>query len=796
MTRSRRRKLQRAGVALASMPLGAAFVAMPAIAQTTTSAALASAASADTGGLEEVVVTAQKRAENLQKVPLSIQAIGTAKLAELHVTNFNDFAKFLPSLAYESVGPGFARVYMRGVAAGDNGNHSGSVPSVGQYLDEQPITTITGALDVHVYDIARVEALSGPQGTLYGASSQAGTIRIITNKPDTSGFKAGYNLEGNTVANGTAGYLAEGFVNMPVSDTVAVRLVGWAQHDAGYIDNVRGTRTYPTSGITINNNARAKDHYNDVDTHGARAALKVDLNDSWTITPTVMGQQQKSNGLFAFDPAVGELKVTHFTAESAKDRWGQAALTIEGKISDFDLVYAGAYMQRKVDTQSDYSDYSFFYDTAYGAYITDNAGALINPTQYVVGKDKYTKQSHELRLSSPKDNRFRFVAGVFLQRQVHDIEQRYKIDNFANALSVPGWPNTLWLTEQVRTDRDYAAFTELTYDISDRLTATGGIRFFKAKNSLMGFFGFGAGFGSTGEAQCFRSPGPNGGPCVNLDKTVNETGHTPRLNLTYKIDDKKLVYVTYSEGFRPGGVNRRGTFPPYKADFLKNYELGWKTSWVNNSVRLNGAVFQEDWKNFQYSFLGANGLTNVTNSAGGSQIRGLEADIDWAVSEQLLLSGGISLLDSKLTDFFCQQLDGNGKPLVQGACLVTDSAIKGTQLPITPKFKGNLTLRYSTPIGGYTGHLQSSFVYQSNSRSALLPTDEEVLGPQSAYGLIDLSATLENDKFSVELFANNAFNKHAEINRYVECAIAHCGPQPYVVTNQPRVVGIRFGQKF
>jgi outer membrane receptor protein involved in Fe transport len=215
MTRSRRRKLQRAGVALAGVPFGlAALVASPAArAQEQTEPA----------GLQEVVVTAQKREESLQKVPLSIQAIGTAKLEELHITNFNDYAKFLPSVAYQSLGPGFARVYMRGVAAGDNGNHSGSVPSVGTYLDEQPITTITGALDVHVYDIARVEALSGPQGTLYGASSQAGTIRIITNKPDASGFKAGYDLQGNTIANGSTGYVAEGFVNLPVSSSAAVR---------------------------------------------------------------------------------------------------------------------------------------------------------------------------------------------------------------------------------------------------------------------------------------------------------------------------------------------------------------------------------------------------------------------------------------------------------------------------------------------------------------------------------------------------------------------------------------------
>ena len=196
------------------------------------------------GVLEQVIVTAQKRQEDLQDVPLSITALGTQKLEEMHVADFDDYAKLLPSLSYASFGPGFARVFFRGVSSGDNGNHSGPLPSVGMYLDEQPITTIQGALDVHIYDIARVEALAGPQGTLYGASSEAGTIRIITNKPDTTRFEAGYDLEGSML-DGEAGYVAEGFVNLPIGDKAAIRLVGWGKHDAGYITNVAQPRTYP-----------------------------------------------------------------------------------------------------------------------------------------------------------------------------------------------------------------------------------------------------------------------------------------------------------------------------------------------------------------------------------------------------------------------------------------------------------------------------------------------------------------------------------------------------------------------
>src|SRR4249919_2303557 len=203
---------------------------------------------AKTAALGTVTVTAQKREENLQKVPISIQVLGTVQLEQQNVNDFEDVVALLPSVSFAPNGPGFNQVYMRGVANGGDGNHSTSLPSVGVYLDEQPVTTIQGALDIHMYDIARVEALAGPQGTLYGASSESGTLRIITNKPDPSGFSAGLSIEGSTVANGDQGYLAEGMANIPLGDKAAIRMVGWARHDPGYIDNLPATRTFPTSG--------------------------------------------------------------------------------------------------------------------------------------------------------------------------------------------------------------------------------------------------------------------------------------------------------------------------------------------------------------------------------------------------------------------------------------------------------------------------------------------------------------------------------------------------------------------
>ena len=819
---------------MAGVPLAAALVAaMPAttLAQQT-----------DDGVLENIVVTAQKRTENIQDVPVSIQAIGTERLEELHVTNFEDYVQFLPSVTFQTIGPGFAQVYMRGVASGGDGNHSGSLPSVGMYLDEQPITTIQGNLDVHMYDIERVEALAGPQGTLYGASSQAGTVRIITNKPNTEKFEAGYDLEGNSVTGGNQGWVAEGFANIPLGANAAIRLVGWDRHDPGYIDNVFREYTMPSTGMVLDNAGHEKKNYNEADTYGARAALKVDLNDSWTITPSIMGQEQKTDGVFGFDRNLGKFKVAHKFPEDSKDRWAQGALTIEGRISNFDIVYAGSHLQRKVDVRQDYADYAYWYDTDYfadggsfAAYFYDDAGDLVDPSQYINGKDRYTKESHELRISTPDDLRVRFVGGLFMQRQVHDIEQNYQVANFTESLSVTGWPTTLWLTEQERIDRDYAVFGEVSYDITTALTVTGGMRFFKAENSLVGFFGFAddfSGSGTNGETLCSdvvdadddsvdpddtdndnrgNSRGDTTGwapfngisgtaPCVNLNRRVKEDDHIHKLSLSYKFTDDKMIYATWSKGFRPGGINRLASVPPYTADFLTNYEVGWKTTWFGNRVRFNGAIFKQDWDDFQYSFLGSNGLTVIRNAAQAS-VNGIEADVTWAITSDLLVSAAAAYTDAELDENYCGTVYPDGRPVTNcddpnapdGTSL---EAPKGTELPVTPKFKANVTARYEFPLGNMDGHAQVAAVYQDQAWSDLVVANRELLGPQDAYTLVDLSGGVAFGDYTFELFVNNVFDKLAEITRYAECANGRCGRQTYIVPYQPRTFGVKFGQKF
>jgi iron complex outermembrane recepter protein len=779
-----------------------------------------------------IVVTAQKREQNLQDVPLAITAIGTEKLDQLQVSELQDVVKFLPSVTIQQGGPGFAQVFFRSVASGENANHSASLPTVGTYLDEMPISTIQGALDLHAYDLARVEALAGPQGTLYGASSLAGTLRLITNAPDTSGFYGSAGVEINNVAHGDFGATYEGFLNIPLSETAAARLVGWYRDDGGYIDNVFGSRTYLTSGITQNNADLVEKNYNDAQTYGARLALGIDLNDSWTVKPTIMGQVQKTEGSYSIERSGqtnGGLQTVQYNPEGSQDKWIQAALTIEGKIGNWDLTATGGHLRRKTETQSDYSDYAYFYDAlaGYGYYFQDNAGNFVNPNQYIQGVDRYRKTFGEFRIASPADAPLRFIGGLFYQRQSHNIEQNYIIDNIADAITVTGTDSNIWLTKQQRVDRDYAAFGELTYDLTDKLSLTGGLRYYKFDNSLQGFFGFAAGYSSrTGEAACLNTDGTtrranpagtpvpilvDGSPCTNVDKSTSDTGFIHKLNATYKISDDALVYATWSKGFRPGGINRRGTLPPYGADKLDNYELGWKTTF--GAFRWNGAVYQEDWNNIQLSFLGANGLTEIRN-AGIARIRGVEMDVGFREGG-FSLNAGFSYNDAEIRRDFCQFANPEFDCTIPGpdgtdADLLPDAnsllAPSGSRLPVTAKFKGNAIARYEFPVADWDGHVQLAANHIGSRRSDLRPAQNTLKGNLGAYTTVDFSIGIKNEVWKIEAFATNIFDEQGVVNTGVQCLETVCGTGVtpttptggafYDVIIKPRVIGIKFSRDF
>lgn len=812
---------------------------------------------------DEIIVTAQKREENLQDVPISVQAIGTRKLDQLNISNFEDYTKQLPSVSYQTAAPGFTVVYMRGVATGGDGNHTGSLPSVGSYLDEQPVTTIGGTLDVHIYDIARIESLAGPQGTLYGASSEAGTIRIITNKPELGVTAARMDGELNTVANGGVGGSLEGMINLPVSDNIAFRGVAFYQRDAGYIDNVHGTRDYcgdvvtdPDTGDTIgcvhngfhaDNAAFVKKNFNTNTTYGGRAALKIDLNENWTVTPTIMHQDSKTRGVWYYDERLGDLETQRFRKEPGRDKFTQYALTVEGKVGNFDITYAGAYMHRPNHGTSDYTDYADAYDAYYESYggianyqyYFDNNGDPIDPRQYITGGNNFKKLSQELRVSSPADKPFRVIAGAFYQRQSNDILQEYHVDNLADSLSVNGRPGLIWLTSQKRIDRDYAVFGEASFDVTPQITLTGGGRWYKFDNTVFGFAGFGrdplfiqdangdpidpsivpnAVYSTkTGVAQCYTTSGDtlresqingtdttlildgviDGTPCINVatfengklkPKQSKDSGWTYRFNGNWKPREGLLFYATWSKGFRPGGINRQPGLAPYDPDFLVNYELGWKTSL--GPLRWNGAIYHQEWKKFQFSFLGENSLTVVQNGR-DARINGIETDINY-VRGGLSLTAAAAYTDAKTKQNICA-VAADTAPNCDGVPDDEITAPKGSRLPVTPKFKITGTARYTWDVGPGRAHGQISVVHQGSARSALRIDDNLVTGTLPSYTLVDLFAGFDWSKYSVELFATNVFDKRNQLSRGVSCSIC---TNVHIVPGRPRTLGIRVGTKF
>jgi len=758
--------------------------------------ALAQAAADDAADNNEIIVTATKRSESIQIVPISLQALSTEALAQHQVSNLDDYVKLLPSVSFQTYGPSQSDISIRGVSTGGINLPGGSLPTVGIYLDETPVSTIGAMLDVHAYDLARVEVLSGPQGTLYGASSLAGTVRLITNKPQMDHLSGGYDLDLNKFGKGAVGGKVEGFINAPLGEHVAVRAVGWYVHDGGYIDNSFASRTYtlsdndPTTNLTVNNQKFVKKNFNEIDTYGGRVALGIELDDQWTVTPGVQGQYQKAKGTFGFDPVrAGDLKVHEFAPDLNIDKWLQATLAIQGKLGDFDVTYAGGYLKRHINNDQDYSYYTVYYDNITGyTNFPDGKGGFLDPTQRYHNEQRLTKQSHEVRISSDKDNRFSFTAGLFYQRQ----SNKNLADYFVPGLAATGasfltMGDDVFTTDTRIVARDYAAFGEAYFKITDTLTLTGGIRAFKAHNTLKGFSGF------QGNATAVGCAIPiSVGSCVNVDKSYKESGETHKASLAWQIDPYRMVYFTYSTGFRPGGNNRRPGINPYKADTIDNFELGWKTSWLDRRLRLNGSVYYMKWHDLQYTLapVGSVGVVNIYNS-GDARIYGSEITASYS-DGGLTLSASGTYTDAKLTTPFCQiNAQGNSD-----CSLGSVAAPKGTRLTVQPKFKGTATARYEFDLSGHDSFVQGTVLQQGGARQFLATSDDLAVGRTKAFTTFDFSAGIKFGELAFEAYIQNAFDKRGIASKNTFCAPTYCGIYARSYPIKPQLFGVKVSQRF
>jgi outer membrane receptor protein involved in Fe transport len=752
--------------------------------------------------LEEVIVTATKRAESLQDIPLSVQVLNERMLTNLQVKGFEDFIQYMPTVSYTSNGPGFGILYMRGIASGGDGVHSGSMPSVGFYLDEQPVTTINQILDVHIYDIARIETLSGPQGTLFGQGSQAGTIRIITNKPITDFYEASYDVYGSTTKSGDPSYGVDGMVNLPLGDRAAVRLVAWYKKNGGYIDNVYSEFDYDNEGIVKDNADVVESNFNEAEVSGLRALLKIDLNDNWSLTPGLTLQNSETEGQWYHNPKfVGDLQVARFFPDWTDEDWYQASLTLEGDMGDMNLVYAGAYLDRDLDSSYDYttyseyrSDYYAYYE--YVCYVYDPNGDCADPSQFITGDENFNRMSHELRLQSGADQRLRWIAGLFYQRQEHLFDLQWIIPTMDESLSVVPGSNTVWQTDQKRVDRDTALFGEAYFDVTDNVTLIGGLRWFEYENSLYGFNGWqGYCIGYFDENGDFveDEDGELQAPCYNtgvVDNVQKGDDVAFKGSVEWRLSDNKMVYATYSEGFRAGGVNRAQGLPPYNPDWVYNYEIGWKTTWAGGRVRFNGAAYIVDWDDFQYAFLDytVSPLTIIQN-AGKAQTKGIEWDLNWAVTDDFTLTFAGSYNDAQLEQDFVRVDEDN---------VGTIAAPKGTEMPYVPELQLTAIGRYDFDVGELPMFGQFAVSYADENWNNL-ETDNRFLIDSAT--VLNLTAGIEKEKWSLTLYANNVTDERMATDifnagYYQYTGITFSGLDYGETVIRPRSYGIRWSQRF
>lgn len=757
--------------------------------------------------IEEVIVTAQKRDESVQDVPISIDVLGQGELEDLGVTDLEDFAQLLPSVSYVALGPGSGSIYIRGISGGGE-NVLGSSPNVAVYLDEQPITAVGGYLNPHIYDIARIEALAGPQGTLFGANSQSGSIRIITNKPNPAGFEASYDVEANSVKDGDLGYLFEGMVNIPISDRAALRLVGWHKEDAGFIDNVPYSHTFSNANvragltdpaliakaadITVDNAEVVENDFNEATTTGARAALGIDLNDNWTVTANVMRQELEASGVWDHDPTeVGDLEVTRLLPDESDDEWTQVSLVVEGEISGFELTYAGSYLDRKSYATVDYSLYTDWYISGgfvqrfYSCYVS-YFGECTDPREQSTYDDHVKRENHEIRIASPQDKRFRALLGAFYEDSEHDFDWEWHVlglNGLTSAYGTPAAvepPDIYWTTDMVRGNEETAIFGEVAFDLADNFTAAFSFRSFDSEVSLKGFYG------TVWWPQRFggRTPGEENADLVTKDKDTVIKG-----NASWHITDDVMLYGTYSEGYRPGGLNRDPSTVAgfgYDPDFVESWEVGVKASAMDGRARYNLAAFTMDWKDFQLSRQDTSvSPATLTYNVGNARSRGIEGDLAYLLTENWDVSLAFSLIDAELReDYWINAASiGDGNP----------DAPKGHELPRVPDFKANVSTRYSFQLADFDGYVQAYWVYTGSSYNSLVgsgATETRARKKQHAYDILNVAVGIERDNWGAELFMRNVTDERGEVFKNAASYDSR------ITTNRPRTIGLRWRQKF
>jgi len=726
-------------------------------------------AQTQTAGLEEIIVTARKREESLLSIPQEIQAIGQQQIEQANLNTLDDIARFVPSLSFNAVTPGRGTIYFRGVA--DDSSSFIADASAAIYLDEQPLTQSALQPEIRLVDIERIEALPGPQGTLYGASSQSGTLRYITNKPDPAGFESNVSLEGTSVEDGDVGYDLSAVLNVPLSENMAIRLVGFTAHEAGFIDNVFGT----SLGGTFDNADVVDDDINGIDYSGGRAAFRWLPNDEWTVDVGVVYQKMKANAYSEdnVQRSGRELAVVRFFDESRDDEWVQTSLTLQGDLGWGQFTSATSYFTRSIEYHQDNTDYTFYLsnccDPAYYA----------KYARYELGSDPHglgwsdspdaRRVAQEFRLQG-ETGRMTWLAGLFYERvhdgfnfftRIEDYEDSPGFDYWATYYDVqPGTTdNSFYHAKNDQITEQYAAFGELGFSLTDRWTFTAGLRWFDHTRTREYFI-----------------QQPNGHFTAELAKAENSTSDiTKKLSLQYQIGDSAMVYALYSDGFRAGGRNvvRPGTVLPadYDPDFLDNYELGLKSRWLGGQIAFNLTAFRMEWDDYQVEVTDPGPLfVVVVTNVGDAEIDGVSAEFSARLWESLELGFNAQFLNAETT---------SGNDLV--------GTEEGARLPFSAEEKGAVWLEYTFPweLAGGRFYGRYQWTYNGDVLNGIDTVDSDPT-VQPSYKISDLKFGLEADDWEVYAYIDNLGNERAILFDQ------DSAPPGTITINTPRTWGIGF----
>jgi outer membrane receptor protein involved in Fe transport len=834
------------------------------------------AATASTG-LSEVIVTAQRRVENIQDVPITIQALTGETLNKLNVQTFDQFIQYLPNVTQSNSGPAQGEIFMRGLSVGGAGlqgnGTTAAFPAVAIYLDEQSGQLPGRNLDVYAVDLQRIEVLEGPQGTLFGGGALSGVLRYITNKPKIDVTEGNVTASYGTTAHGDPNTAVSAVLNVPLIDEhLAIRGVIYNDRQGGYINNVPSTFTrlgtdeglarynggvVPTNSEVINNAFVVKNNINPVTYQGIRASLLWKINDDWDALLSQTYQNIEADGVFYQMPygsegttfnAVGEpigkyplppLSVTLFNDSYNKDRFSNTALVVNGKVGPIKLVYSGAYLNRHVEQVQDYTNYArgvfgYYYQCA--GYSTNPAdGKCYSPSTIWRENLHNTHNSQELRLSTPDDLRIRGLVGVYWEKyNITDFTHwayvtvpqctptGLNVDCFLPIQPWPGSPGgnvpnppTGFFDDVERGYKQLAEFASIDIDIIPKvLTLSGGIRHFKYDSNETG--------GDVGSFYCKQfTPTTYFGFCQNpygtnfalRETETTNTGNRGRANLTWHVTPDVMVYYTYSQGFRAGQFNRSTSchlkdaqgIPLYcipaitEPDNVTNNEVGWKTTWLDNHLLFNGALYRMNWDNAQTGFFDPQGgLGNLAFATNGPsyRVKGIELTTLWHMTQGLTVDVSAAWNSTEQTN--SPYLIANNPALLQNPLSAPSYGQPITSIPnpygpigsptaYSPPFKLTGRLRYDWVMDNYGLFVQAGVAHQGHMVTATGYVPAYDIPPLTTY---DASAGIAKDPWSVQLYAQNLTN----VNKPTEIGSGQFVLAEYPV--RPRVLGIRFDYHF